>query len=548
MKRRMIRTAVAAAAVVGTTLALTACTGGSGPAEGEDDGKLTVFAQEGPDGKLADNVFTKTVADKFDITFDWKVTTRDSAAAAEARQVGLASGEYPDAYFLINYIDGFSRSEQLKYGKQGVLIPLEDLIDEYAPNLKKRLEEEPDWKQSMTAPDGHIYSITQWSECYHCSAQEKLWMNSDWLEALGLTQPTTTDELRAVLEAFKNDDPNGNGKADEIPLTTQADHSAVDYLMNAFTYAPLHGGARPAPLVLEDGKAALAAESDKWREGLTYIAGLAADGLLDTAAFTQNGEALRAVGDAAGDPILGSALVLHPYEFVSPNAEDGRDTQYDAVPPLKGPDGTQFATKMSPVNQIGMFALTNKSSEDDRKKAMQIIDYLVTDEGDRLGAMGPEGQAWVEAEPGDKALDPELEPTFKPLAYDEKWNAAWRSMGQYWDSAEYRNAQVVTGDPYTPDGYERRLFDATTPYEPFFPGDDVLFPTEKIWPDDETATELADLQTNITSYVNQAQAEFITGQRDIADDGAWDAYKADLEQLGLPRYLELMQAGYDAIG
>ena len=44
-------------------------------------------------------------------------------------------------------------------------------------------------------------------------------MNSDWLETLGLEQPTTPEELRTVLEAFKTQDPNGNGKADEIPLS-----------------------------------------------------------------------------------------------------------------------------------------------------------------------------------------------------------------------------------------------------------------------------------------------------------------------------------------
>ncbi|MBT2475185.1 ABC transporter substrate-binding protein, partial [Microbacterium sp. ISL-103] len=70
---------------------------------------------------------------------------------------------------------------------------------------------------------------------------------------------------------------------------------------------------------------------------------------------------------------------------------------------------------------------------------------------------------------------------------------------------------------------------------------------EKLWPDLETSAELAELQTNIATYITQAQAEFVTGQRDIADDGAWDAYVADIEGLGLARYLELLQAAYDAL-
>ena len=44
------------------------------------------------------------------------------------------------------------------------------------------------------------------------------WIRQDWLDKLGLAVPTTVDELHDVLLAFKNNDPNGNGKADEIPL------------------------------------------------------------------------------------------------------------------------------------------------------------------------------------------------------------------------------------------------------------------------------------------------------------------------------------------
>jgi putative aldouronate transport system substrate-binding protein len=60
------------------------------------------------------------------------------------------------------------------------------------------------------------------------------------------------------------------------------------------------------------------------------------------------------------------------------------------------------------------------------------------------------------------------------------------------------------------------------------------------------ADELAQLQVNLQNYVTQSNAEFITGQRDINDDAAWAAYLADIESLGLPRYLEIFQAGYDA--
>jgi len=542
MTHRITRGAIAAVTVVATGLALAACTPSS-----DDNGQLVAFGPQGENGSLKDNLFTQEVEKKFDIDFDWQTTTYDGSVAGEKRQISLASGDYPDAYFLVPWVDGFSRNEILKYGQQGVLMPLEHLIDEHAPNLKKRFEEKPDWEQSVTAPDGHIYAITQWSECFHCSYPSKLWMNTTWLDALGLEQPTTTEELRTVLRAFKDGDPNGNGAADEVPLSGSASEPIINYLMNAFTYAPVGGPSSPPPLVLDGDEVVLNATSDSWRAGLEYITSLAQEGLLDTAAFTQNGDALKALGDSADAQILGSAVTLHPYVFVSADSPDGRDKNYDAVAPLAGPDGTQLATWRSPVNPVGTFALTNKSTEEERIEAIKLLDYLATDEGQIRASMGPEGEAWVPAEEGDLALDPELEPTFRPVTYDETSNAAWRSMSQYWDSLEFRNAQVVPEDIYTPDGYERRLLYATQEYEPFAPDESVLFPVEKLWPDLETSAELAELQTNIATYITQAQAEFVTGQRDIADDAAWDAYVADIEGLGLARYLELLQAAYDAL-
>ncbi|MBC6494309.1 extracellular solute-binding protein [Microbacterium sp. 4-7] len=542
MTHRITRGAIAAVTVVATGLALAACTPAS-----DDNGQLVAFGPQGENGSLKDNLFTQEVEKKFDIDFDWQTTTYDGSVAGEKRQISLASGDYPDAYFLVPWVDGFSRNEILKYGQQGVLVPLEDLIDEYAPNLAERFEEKPDWKQSVTAPDGHIYAITQWSECFHCSYPSKLWMNTTWLDALGLEQPTTTEELRTVLRAFKDGDPNGNGAADEVPLSGSASEPIINYLMNAFTYAPVGGPSSPPPLVLDGDEVALNATSDSWRAGLEYITSLAQEGLLDTGAFTQNGDALKALGDSADAQILGSAVTLHPYVFVSADSPDGRDKNYDAVAPIAGPDGTQLATWRSPVNPVGTFALTDKSTEDERIEAIKLLDYLATDEGQIRASMGPEGEAWVPAVDGDLALDPELEPTFRPITYDETSNAAWRSMSQYWDSLEFRNAQVVPEDIYTPDGYERRLLYATQEYEPFQPDESVIFPIEKLWPDLETSAELAELQTNIATYITQAQAEFVTGQRDITDDGAWDAYVADIEGLGLARYLELLQTAYDAL-
>ena len=125
----------------------------------------------------------------------------------------------------------------LRYGKQGVLLPLNDLIKEHAPNLQQVLDSDDEYRALATAPDGNIYGIPQLIECFHCTWPNKLWMNSTWLDNLNLEAPKTHEEFKDVLRAFKDDDPNGNGSNDEIPFSGSisiAQHSVIPFLMNGF--------------------------------------------------------------------------------------------------------------------------------------------------------------------------------------------------------------------------------------------------------------------------------------------------------------------------
>ena len=99
---------------------------------------------------------------------------------------------------------------RMPWAEDGIIIPLEDLINEHMPNFKKVLDENPEYLAMVTAPDGHIYSLPwieelgQDKESIH-TVNDIPWINVDWLEALGLEMPQTTDELMVVLEpAFPN--------------------------------------------------------------------------------------------------------------------------------------------------------------------------------------------------------------------------------------------------------------------------------------------------------------------------------------------------------
>src|SRR5699024_8557467 len=105
------------------------------------------------------------------------------------------------------------------YVDKGILLTIEDFIDEYAPNIKKLLEENPEIEKSITTTDGYIYALPQISEGHRSIWQSPIWYNGNWLDELGVDElPETTDEFYELLKRFRDEDPNGNGEKDEIPL------------------------------------------------------------------------------------------------------------------------------------------------------------------------------------------------------------------------------------------------------------------------------------------------------------------------------------------
>ena len=209
-----------------------------------------------------------------------------------------------------------------------------------------------------------------------------------------------------MLRAFKNDDPNGNGKADEIPLSADTHDILLPYLMNAFIYDPQNPDKGvTSTLALNNGRVDIQANKDGWRKGLEYIKSLWDEGLIDKGAFTQNPEALQQQGNTK-ENILGSATVLHPYIFVNAGLKDGRDKDYDAVPPLTGPDGAAFAAYTYPAVPGATFVLTNKATANEQVAAIKLLDYLFSDEGQLAGSFGEEGVDWEKPGAKDEALDP----------------------------------------------------------------------------------------------------------------------------------------------
>jgi putative aldouronate transport system substrate-binding protein len=503
---------------------------------------IRVFGPQGAEADLATNAFTLSLQEMFNVKFEWTVTTYDGTSAAEKRNLALASGDYPDVFMLVPWVDQFSQIDLLKYGAQGVVLPLNDLIAEHAPNIQSALDTYPDFNAMSTSPGGTIWGLPQLIQCYHCSYANKMWINRAWLEKLDIEVPETLEEFKDMLIAFREQDANGNGVADEVLGGATMDYGTrlIPFLMNGFIYDDDR-----TYLYLNEGKVDTVANKQEWKDGLTFIKGLYDEGLIDPGAFTYNADAYSAFGNNATAEMLSAAAGMHPWIFV--NCSDTADPQYcvdyDALPPLQGPNAG-YSTLIPNMVPGATFVITNKASPEVQEAAIKIVDYMFTVEGALNGIFGVEGVNWRLPEEGEIANNRSVDPLYTTLNPDPPTpNNAWGAQAQYYNPIAFRDAWVTSDDIYTQAGYERRLQQATDLYAGKESPD--LFPFWALWPDPAVADEQALMKQNITDYINSSALAFVTGSMSLDTD--WDAYVEGLNGLGLARYLELNQAAYDAM-
>ena len=437
------------------------------------------------------------------ITFDSVL----SADLTEKRNLMLASGEYPDMLFK----SGIGMGDLTKYGGQGILIPLEDLIHEYMPNLTAKLDEIDGW-QYLTSPDGHIYSIPE------ISARGEInlfWLNKKWLDNLSLEEPKSMDDLYEVLKAFKEQDANGNGDPDdEIPFSlTQGDYLGL-LKYSGFSYDE---GSMCAVI---DGKLTYVPTTDYFREYVSYLAKLYQEGLLEQTSFTQGGEQQQATGQS-GD-VYGSFWTMGAFLTV------GRDNDDDYVVM------TPFYEDTYPIItgiKVGTMAITDACEHPE--VLMAWADYLYSEEGGILAWMGVEGKTYQVADNG-------------------KWE--WMLGGEYGDDiATVRSSATIQGAQNHPSIQPDFWFEMS----PEVDADEVYLNNERqriaglgkvplpmMAYTEEDNAQIATFRADIDGYINQFIAQVCTGEVDL--ESGWDTYLETMEAMGASALAELHEKTYNA--
>ena len=293
------------------------------------------------------NVVLNELAQKAGINIEWD-TMSDSLA--EQVNIRIAGEQYPDAFMGV----GFSNYDIATYGADGVFIDLTPYLNkDVMPNLTKILEENPDIRSAITMADGKIYGLPAAEQMgtagiglqddYSIYTIPQFSMiNKAWLDKLGLEVPTTLDELKVCLQAFKDNDMSatfyGNAPGSTIPMSTGFDQwcwgQNVFYAGFGFTNWP--NDVCNDLLLGDDGKVSFVCATDNYRKAVTYFHDWYAEGLMDIEMFSQDTNQLIA---KCSQGQVGVATWWYIEEVMGDKSGD-----YVFLPILAGPDGTYNVT------------------------------------------------------------------------------------------------------------------------------------------------------------------------------------------------------------
>lgn len=327
------------------------------------DQKITLTVLIMPESEITDyndNEFTKWIEEKTNIHLDVTTAPQDQTEADQKLNAIFASGDLPD---LIIGWGNMTLDRQLALADQGLIVPINDYIDEYGVETQRVFNEMPSAKNAVSQVDGKIYSVPDVNECYHCTHAQKMWVYQPWLDKLELKVPETTDEFEQMLIAFKTKDPNGNGKQDEIPLSGNVSWhgSLAEFLMNPFVY--YQTVSNPSGFYIENDVIMAPFVEDGWKEGLKYLNKLYAQGLIDPQAFTNTDEQMRALGENPDDVILGAMPSGHVGIFTEVYGQSNRWTEYTPLSPIESPTGLRQNPTTTNVTGAGRFLITKANKE-----------------------------------------------------------------------------------------------------------------------------------------------------------------------------------------
>lgn len=463
----------------------------------EEPVELTYFysSSDDPDGQW--RIFKK--AAELTNVFARTTVSKSNSNMAQSFNLMLASGNIPDLVFVQDEM------QFIKYAMDGAFVPLNEHFDDM-PNFKAFLDENPTVKKNITAYDGNIYYLPFVPGGKPAAGW---FVRTDWMEKLGLKEPKNAQEVYDVLNAFKTQDPNGNGKADEVPYFSGTKLEELFPLWNA-----------RKDWYVKDGIIGYGPLDEEYKTAIHNLVSWYNEGLFDQEIVTRT-------NNARDSMLMNNIGGMTNDWFASTSRYN--DTLKDEIPgfsllPFAPPENIVLHAR--PANyQYGWGIYSGTKYLD---IAVKYIDFWFSEEGSNLVNFGEEGIHW-------EMVDGKPQFTTEFLSLDSP-------------KVELNNYGAHMGFGYKQDfEYEKQwmnqiAIDGMAMYN------DGNWYAEEIPPMymQMSAAEIEEynlLKTQIDTHTDEMFQKWILGSADF--DSTYNEYVKELENLGISRLIELQQAAYD---
>ena len=451
------------------------------------------------------------------VRVDWEVLPWVSAA--EQLSIKFATNDMPDLFFKCVVDSG----DITKYANDGMLVPIDEYISDpaVAPNFSRWMQENEAIGKVIRAADGHYYGFPNLVIAGASNVSPKVYFNQKWLDAQGLSAPTTTDELYEVLTAMKDFDYNENGEADEIPLSGGSWSNIMAALKGSFGLGTRGGYQTYWDIDPDTNELRFMPTTDRYKELLQYLNKLYTEKLLDQEIFTIDATQLmaKAAQNVIGIVFTHNDVYMAPYDgdFVAPAGA------------FVGPHGDNLYAGINNAVNAPNTWITSRNEH--VAETVHFIDYFYSEEGILHYYMGVEGETF---EFGDDGLpyftefvtnNPDGLTKEEALARFTIWgNGANPSVA---DDIHFGN-HLVDAD----------TVESATNLRKTGP--------EEIWGGFPYSAEDAEMisvyETDIITYVDDMTPKFVTGEVSFDE---WDNFVATIERMDLAGYYELVQRAVD---
>ena len=479
-------------------------------------------------GKFDQTEMMKLLEEKTNVQIVWDMIPQKEWA--EKKSLLIASQQLPDGFMAPLTL---TSDEAAKFGADGVLIPLDDLLAKYAPTVTGIMKDYPTYGPFVRSLDGKIYALA-WMQDLGFDSFSAAIINKEWLDKLSLKVPTTTEEFYQVLKAFKDKDAAGNGKTIPFSFLYQESQAINREVKREFEWVFLAFGVpeNPRHIAIDDnGQLIFTADKPGFKDAIKYLNRLYSEGLIDQEMFTQDRTLLtnkiRALNVGAyTDYRLKTSMVTEEIQG-----------KFTFIPPLKGPKGDQKWLRAAIGMSEGAFSLTSACKYPE--VAIRWLDYINEPENNIQMAYGmfkPEG--WDQSE----AMVPSK-------AEPGKWDVNTALRPKTVQASDWPFSSPIATSPILTARWVIDKFSATKPsnvakneacdvYRPYL----TKYPYN--YPFRFNVTEIEDLalmQTDLINYITKTEADWIANGK--IDEG-WDNYLAQLKNLKVDKYLEMYKASY----